>query len=150
MNPAPQAPSFSPPGNGVTTIAYGVKVEGDFTSQGDVVIEGEVRGKIASSGALTVGSKAVIKADVSADEANVSGLVEGNLTIKKQAVLHATAKIKGDLTAERITVESGATLDGRVQVGAKDAPPKPDPKMTSPKTSTGKLESGRLQKDVGM
>jgi cytoskeletal protein CcmA (bactofilin family) len=105
------------PSSGATTIARGVKVEGDFASQGDVVIEGEVHGKISAAGTLTIGPEAVIKADVTADEANISGLLEGNLTVKKQVVLHATARIKGDLIAERATVESGAVLDGRVQIG---------------------------------
>lgn len=100
-----------------TTIARGVKVEGDFSSQGDVVIEGEVHGKIATGGTLTIGPEAVIKADVTADEASISGLIEGNVRVKKQAVLRATAKIKGDFTAERVTVEAGAVLDGRVQIG---------------------------------
>ena len=111
--------SFAPsaPAQGVTTIAHGVKVEGDFSSQGDVVIEGEVHGKIASAGTLTVGAKALIKADITADEAVISGVVEGNVRVKKQAVLHATARITGDLTAERVNMESGAALDGRVQIG---------------------------------
>lgn len=100
-----------------TVIARGVRVEGDFASQGDVVIEGEVHGKISAAGTLTVGSEAVIKADVTADEIIISGSVEGNLQIKKQAVLHASAKVKGDLTVELATIESGAALDGRVQIG---------------------------------
>lgn len=101
-----------------TIIARGVKVEGEFKSQGDVVIEGEVQGTISTSGTLTVGSEAHINADVTADEAVISGSIDGNLKVKKQAVLHASAHIKGDLTAERITVESGATIEGKVQVGS--------------------------------
>jgi cytoskeletal protein CcmA (bactofilin family) len=105
------------PTPGATVIARGVKVEGDFASQGDVVIEGEVHGKIASAGMLTVGPEAVIKADVSANEASISGLIEGNLTVKTQAVLRGTARIKGDIVAERVTMEAGAALDGRAQIG---------------------------------
>ena len=121
------------PSAGATTIARGVKVEGDFASQGDVVIEGEVHGKITTAGMLTVGPEAVIKADVTAGEAAISGLIEGNLSVKKQVVLHSTARIKGDLTAERATVEAGAQLDGRVQIGMakggeQKAPAKPEVK----------------------
>jgi cytoskeletal protein CcmA (bactofilin family) len=100
-----------------TVIAKGVKVEGDFNSQGDVVIEGEVHGKITAAGVLTVGPEAVIKADIVADEAAVSGNVEGNIHVKKQIVLHSSARVRGDLQVERATIESGAVLDGRVQIG---------------------------------
>ncbi len=110
------SPSFS--GQAATIIARGVKVEGEFKSQGDVIIEGEVQGTVSAAGTLTVGNEAHIKADVTAEEAVISGVVDGNLTIKKQAVFHASARIKGDITAERVTIESGATLDGRVQIGS--------------------------------
>jgi cytoskeletal protein CcmA (bactofilin family) len=100
-----------------TVIARGVKVEGDFTSQGDVVIDGDVRGNITAGGKLTVGSDAVIKADLHSEEAVISGDVTGNVTVAKQLTLHPSAKILGDVTCERITVESGATLEGKLKVG---------------------------------
>ena len=55
--------------------------------------------------------------------------------MKKQAVLHATARITGDLTAERVTMESGAALDGRVQIGAAKMEMKPEVKPTATKSS---------------
>ena len=122
------------PQEGATVIARGVKLEGDFTSKGDVVIEGEVRGKVTASGKLTVGSEATIHADVAADDAVISGLVQGNVTVKAQVVLHATARVTGDLVAERATVESGAVLEGKVQIGPKKLPATPPAPTTEAKT----------------
>ena len=51
---------------GSTVIARGVRVEGDFTSQGDVVIEGEVNGHVTTNSLLTVGNEAKLKAEVAA------------------------------------------------------------------------------------
>jgi len=106
-----------------TVIARGVKVEGDFTSQGNVVIEGEVRGQVKTDALLTVGNEAKLKADVTASEAVVAGIVEGNLTVKKRLELKATAKITGDIACETIVVEAGAALNGKVSIGTapKDA-----------------------------
>lgn len=126
MDPTPPVSSGSRAN--ATIIARGVRVEGEFRSQGDVVIEGDVQGSISASGILTVGSEATIKADISADEARISGTIDGNLQIKKQAIFSSTAKVKGDITAERITVEGGAQLDGRIKIGGTasttDAPAK--------------------------
>lgn len=108
-------------GGGATVIARGVKVEGEFNSQSDVLIEGEVHGTLNTSGLLTVGNEARIKADVSAGEAVVSGTVEGNMNVSKRLELKATAKIIGDVTAETVLVEAGAILSGRMMVGAKGA-----------------------------
>lgn len=128
-----EKPPLITPQNGATVIARGVKLEGDFTSQGDVVIEGEVRGKVTASGKLTVGSEAVIHADVSANDATISGFIEGNVVVKGQLVLHATAKIAGDLTAERVSVESGAVLNGQVTVGAAEQKPAAATEAAPPK-----------------
>jgi cytoskeletal protein CcmA (bactofilin family) len=102
---------------GATVIARGVKVEGEFHSQGDVLIEGDVQGSLSAAGTLTVGSEATIRADIKAQEAIISGEITGNLQITRQAVFHASARVKGDVTAERITVEAGAIIEGRFQIG---------------------------------
>ena len=52
--PSDSQSSSSNTGANKTIIARGVKVEGDFMSQGDVVIEGEVHGKVATTGTLTL------------------------------------------------------------------------------------------------
>lgn len=105
-------------GGNATVIARGVKVEGDFTSQGDVQIEGEVQGHVSTSGLLTVGSEAKLKADVSANDAVIAGTIEGNVIVKKRLELKSTAKIMGDITCELIVVEEGASLQGKVGIGA--------------------------------
>lgn len=106
---------------GTTIIARGVRVEGEFSSQSDVVVEGEVHGTFATVGLLTVAAEAKIKADVTAGEALVSGTVEGNLTVQRKLELKATAKIVGDVTAEAISIETGAVVCGRLNVGMKGA-----------------------------
>lgn len=105
-----------------TVIARGVKVEGDFSSEGDVVIEGQVNGNLSTSAILTVGPEAVIKADVKAREATVSGTVEGNMVVTARLHLLDTAKIIGDITAENIEIESGAQIHGKIAIGQKPVP----------------------------
>lgn len=103
---------------GGTVIAHGVRVEGDFSSEGDVVIEGEVHGNVVIAGMLTVGAQARLKADVSAEQAMIAGVVDGNTVIKGHLDLKATAKMTGDLICETVAIESGATLNGKVAVGS--------------------------------
>ncbi len=106
-----------------TVIARGVKLEGDFSSQGDVVIEGEVVGTLSAAGLLRVGAEAVIKADVKAGEAVIAGAVEGDLTVERRLDLMTTARIKGDIKTETISVEAGAVLEGNVSVNRATVPP---------------------------
>lgn len=101
-----------------TVIANGVRVEGDFVSQGDVVIEGEVHGKVAVTGMLTVGGQAKLKADVSAENISIAGTIEGNVAAKSRVDIKSSAKISGDIQAQTAAVEAGAVLDGRMMIGA--------------------------------
>lgn len=140
MDPTPASPLASASRSNATIIARGVRVEGEFRSQGDVVIEGDVQGTISAEGVLTVGPEAKIKADISAEEARISGTIDGNLLIKKQAIFYSSAKINGDITAERITVEGGAQLDGRIKIGGT-----PEQVVESKKVDPAKIELPPIQ-----
>jgi cytoskeletal protein CcmA (bactofilin family) len=102
-----------------TLIAHGVRVEGDFSSQGDVQIEGEVHGAVKITGRLSAGPQAMLKADVSAERAKIAGTVEGNVSVVTHLELTSTARVNGDIVCETIAVESGATLNGKVMIGPK-------------------------------
>lgn len=122
-----------------TIIARGVKVEGEFTSQGDVIIEGEVHGHVTTAGTLSVGSEARLKADVVAQEATVAGNIDGNLTVKNRLELKSTAKVAGDISCETVVVEAGAMLNGKIAVGsaANVKPEMPTKHEKAPKAVAG-------------
>lgn len=100
-----------------TIIAQGVKVEGDFVSQGDVAIDGEVSGTIRTAGALRVGETAVIQANVSAQSAVVAGRLEGNLQVEERLELLESSHVEGDVQARVLSVAAGAQVNGRISMG---------------------------------
>lgn len=100
-----------------TIIGSTVKIEGNFKGDGDVVVEGEVAGKLSTKKNLTVGENAKIAADVEAINALVAGQIVGNLKITESLELTATAKITGDVSAKILTVATGARLDGKISMG---------------------------------
>lgn len=104
---------------GETIIAQGVKVEGDFASDGNVTIEGEVNGSVKAAGHLEVGETARIKANVTAGQANVAGEIIGNLTVKGKLELFASSRVEGDVEAEILSVAPGAKLNGRITMNGK-------------------------------
>ena len=104
-------------GSADTVIAQGVRVEGEFVSEGNVIIEGEVHGSISTSSHLMVGTNAKIVADVKATTALVAGAVEGNMKIAGRLELKSSSRVVGDVTAEDLIIESGAVLNGRISMG---------------------------------
>ncbi len=102
---------------GETIIAQGVKVEGDFHSNGDVIIDGEVAGTVQTAKSLRIGETARIKADVHAASAVIAGEVQGNLIVDQMLELLSTSLVKGDITVGRISVAAGAQINGRITMG---------------------------------
>ncbi|MEY4744268.1 MAG: hypothetical protein RL272_213 [Candidatus Parcubacteria bacterium] len=101
-----------------TVIAASVKVEGDFQSQGNVLIEGIVEGSLKTERDLRVGERARITADVSAANATVAGEVRGNLVVSERLELEPTARVHGDVRTKVLVVASGASVNGKIAMGA--------------------------------
>ncbi len=102
------------PSNAETIIAQGVKVEGEFHADGDVVIDGEVSGSVSTEKFLRIGETARIKANVKAHSAVVAGEVQGNIFVTEMLELLATSRVKGDVTTKRISVAAGAQVNGKL------------------------------------
>lgn len=96
-----------------TVIGPSVKVKGDFNAQGNVIVEGMVDGNLKTAGNLEVGEKAKVTANIEAREAKVGGEIRGNIKVKGFLEITAAAKIFGDIEAASVSVERGATFNGK-------------------------------------
>ena len=96
-----------------TIIGPSVKVKGNFTGQGNIIIEGEVEGNIKTNKFLLVGNRAVITASIDASEAKIGGTINGNITIKGYLEITASARINGDINVAEISIERGAMINGK-------------------------------------
>lgn len=101
-----------------TVIAASVKVEGEFASQGNVLIEGCVEGSLKTERDLRVGEKARIAADVTAANAVIAGEVRGNINISEKLEIESTAHVYGDIRTKILVIAIGATLNGHIAMGA--------------------------------
>lgn len=108
---------------GETIIARGVRIEGDFFAEGDIIIEGEVRGTISTQGDLRIGQEARVEADIKAENAVIAGDVRGNMRIESKLDLLASSHVSGDVSVTVLSVEAGAQVNGTMHMG-EEAPKK--------------------------
>ncbi len=101
-----------------TIIGPSVHVEGDLSSQGDIMVAGSVTGTITTTGSLTVGEGASITANVQAANAFIAGKLKGNLAVTERLELAPTSHVSGDVVTKVLVVADGAKLDGRCQMGS--------------------------------
>lgn len=107
-------------GENETIIGQTVKVDGDFVSDGNVLVQGMVNGSLKTRGDLRVEKGSKIKADVEAANATVSGQIKGNVTIQNNLELGASAMVEGDIVAKVLSIEPGAILNGHCLVSVGD------------------------------
>src|SRR3990167_9425170 len=91
-----------------TVVGPSVNVEGDFASEGNIIVKGTVSGSVHTSRFLFVEVGAKIMANVRAGNAKISGEVKGNLKVRETIELTSTAKVLGDIEARVLSVEPGA------------------------------------------
>ncbi|OGE85521.1 MAG: hypothetical protein A3J48_00180 [Candidatus Doudnabacteria bacterium RIFCSPHIGHO2_02_FULL_46_11] len=106
-------------GDGDTTesvIGPSVRVEGDLTSEGNLQIEGQVAGKVNTSRDLFVGDSAKIQASISAQNATIAGVVEGDIKVANTLVLLETGKVLGNIFCRSLGVREGAFFSGQVNM----------------------------------
>lgn len=100
-----------------TVVGPSVVVEGDFASEGNILVKGTVSGNVKTGRLLTVELGAKILANVKAGEAIISGEVKGNVKVDGKVELTESAKILGDIACKVLVIEAGAQLQGKVSMG---------------------------------
>lgn len=124
-----------------TVIAASVKLEGDFQSQGNVLIEGVVEGSLKTERDLRVGERARISADVHAANATIAGEVRGNVVVAERLELEPTARLHGDVRTKILVVASGATVNGKLTMGAEVAAEERRPRAAKAEAAAAKEEA---------
>lgn len=97
----------------VTIISSGVVIEGKVTSNGNVRVDGVVKGDINAQGNLTVGEHGSIEGQLTGDTVSIGGKVDGTVNAKEKLVLESKSVLKGDLITKILVVEAGAVFEGR-------------------------------------
>ncbi|MCX6779723.1 MAG: polymer-forming cytoskeletal protein [Candidatus Magasanikbacteria bacterium] len=97
-----------------TVVGPSVNVEGDFASEGNIIVKGTVAGSVHTSRFLSVEMGAKIMANVRAGSAKIAGEVKGNLKVRESLELTSTARVMGDIEVKVLSIEPGALLFGKV------------------------------------
>jgi|SRR6185369_8261847 len=100
------------------TIGTNVIVTGKVAFQREICVNGVFEGELEGQGKIVIGPEGFVKADIDLYEAEISGKVEGNITVKYRLILRGNAEVKGNITAPRLSVDEGVSIMGQVYVTA--------------------------------
>ncbi|MEI6440571.1 MAG: polymer-forming cytoskeletal protein [Alphaproteobacteria bacterium] len=107
--PSGSAPKAKP--RAASLLSENLTIEGNLLSDGELQIDGVVRGDIRV-GKLTLGETGHVEGQILCESVEIRGRVIGSITAK-QVKLLGTAYVDGDITHEQLAMETGAFFQGR-------------------------------------
>lgn len=102
----------------VSIIAAGMQISGDIESDGDMRIDGIVKGNVHCKSKVVVISSGRVIGDIKAVNVDIHGIVDGNVTASELLSLKANSNINGNLTTERLQIEPNANFNGQCTMSA--------------------------------
>ncbi|MDQ0338805.1 cytoskeletal protein CcmA (bactofilin family) [Caldalkalibacillus uzonensis] len=103
-----------------TLIGKGTRLEGKIVSSSSLRLDGELVGEIQTEGNITLGKEGNVHGNLYAKNITIEGRIEGNLCAKKHIYLSSSAQVLGDITAESLEMEKGATFNGKSTMGKEE------------------------------
>jgi cytoskeletal protein CcmA (bactofilin family) len=99
-----------------------IKMKGaEITDCDTLVVEGRMEATLDSR-VLEIAPTGVFHGTIAVDQAEIHGRFEGDLTVRKQLVLHSTSKVTGKIRYAKIKIEEGAELAGEINLLDKSQP----------------------------
>ena len=98
-------------------IGNGTTIKGDIDSNGDIRIDGHLIGSLKANGKVVIGQTGVMEGDLNCKQAEISGVVKGNITTDELTALKSTSKVEVDLTTKQLLIEVGAQFTGKCVMG---------------------------------
>ena len=123
-NAAPASPSYAETKTeerkeAKLVVGPDIKMKGAEISDCDtLVVEGRMEATLDSR-VIEIAPNGTFCGTVAVDSAEIHGKLEGELTVRKQLVIHATGKVSGKIRYAKIKVEEGAELSGTIEMNDK-------------------------------
>lgn len=95
-------------------IGSDLSIEGQSITircKGMLRVNGNIQADLHSR-QLEVGREAIVTGSITAEAVEVHGRINGAI-LSNKVVLHGTAEVEGDIAAEYLSIEQGASFDGR-------------------------------------
>jgi len=104
--------------NASTMIGAGTTITGDLESNGDIRIDGILKGNLKGKAKIIIGTDGVVEGDIAGLQADIMGHVTGNIRVQELLYLHGKTEVNGDIYAGKLQVEPTAVFNGKCHMGA--------------------------------
>jgi cytoskeletal protein CcmA (bactofilin family) len=121
------------------------RFEGTLRVQRGLRVLGQISGTIEAATSVTIEEGATVEADLTADEAIISGEYSGKLVCRQRVEIRATGLVKGEIETVRLMLHEGGFIDGALHMQkAGTVGSGSSSSSSSSSSASGSGDSGRL------
>lgn len=102
--------------NSATLISSGTILKGDVKSENDLRIDGTIHGNIHCTAKIIVGPTGFVEGNIEGLNADITGKVDGNVSVKELLQLKAQGNISGNIIAAKLQIDPTAVFNGKCQM----------------------------------
>ena len=96
------------------TIGPGITMSGEIENCDQLLVEGTVEATLNGAKMLDIAETGVFYGSVDIEEAVIAGRFEGDLTVDGRVTIETTGTVIGTITYRELTVDAGATIEGKI------------------------------------
>jgi cytoskeletal protein CcmA (bactofilin family) len=97
-------------------VGEGIRLSGEISSCDRLVVEGEVEVTLNDTLALEIATSGRFTGGCEVEEADISGVYEGDLTVRKHLCVRGTGKLTGTIRYSQLELERGGQIAGNISV----------------------------------
>jgi len=103
-------------------IGPGVSVKGEISFCNRLIVQGKIEAKLADCPNVIVKEGGVFSGESTTEDADVEGLFDGKLVVRKRLIVRATGRVSGNISYRELEVERGGTISGEISRNGESAP----------------------------
>lgn len=102
----------------VNAIGQGSTILGDINTEGDLRVDGTIKGSINTKGLLVLGETGLVEGEIICNNAIISGTIKAKIHVDELLSLKEKANLYGDIVTNKLSIEPGANFTGSCSMGA--------------------------------
>ena len=127
--------SVSGGSHALNSIVQGTVVEGSVNSKSDFRVDGTIKGKLFCDAKVIIGPTGLVEGEIRCKNAMIEGSFEGILNVSELLNIRESAKVSGDVTTDKLIVQSGAVVNGNCNMGGEKRSTLNEHKASNPSAS---------------